>query len=324
MAKRLIQSGKLFGAIILGIVLVMGVWGCKVDNDSQPPETTDEAVYPMNITDHAERSVTVNSEPQRVVSLVPSHTEILYALGAGGKLVGVDDYSDYPAAALEVEKVGNLFAVNYEAIVRLNPDLILVDISAMPDVVNQLENVLPGKPVVVVKGTSVGSFQEVYEAIEMIGKVVDASDKADEIVTDMKAKVKAVTDKVASLSDAQKPRTVYIIWPEPMYVHGGHSLGSALIEAAGGINIFAENQGSAVQLEELIERNPQVILASASETMGDYAYQFALSDERLEITDARLNDAVYGMNDDFTGRPGPRLIEGLEQMAKLLHPELFE
>jgi iron complex transport system substrate-binding protein len=310
----LLPTGKLFVALLLGVALMFGGWGCSPDNNNES----------LSLTDHAGRKVTINGEPQRIISLVPSHTEILYALGVGDKLVGVDDYSDYPVAALDVDKVGNLFAVNYEVIVGLNPDLILVDISAVPDVVDQLENVLPGKPVVVVKGTSIGSFQEVYDTIEMIGQVTDTTDKANDIITDMQARVKAVTDKTDGLSEAQKPRTVYMIWHDPIFVHGGHSLGSALIEAAGGINIFAENEGSAVQLEELIDRDPQVILASASETMGDFAYQFALGDERLETTTARINGDIFGMNDDLTGRPGPRLIEGLEEMAKILHQDLFE
>lgn len=314
---------KVFSILAASLVIMGGLIGCDTESDD-PPQTSEPAAYPMTITDHADRTVTISAEPTKIISLVPSHTEIVFELGLGDSIVGVDDYSDYPAAALTTPKVGNLYGVNYEAIVAKTPDMILVDISAVGlGVVAQLAAVMPDAAIIVAKGTSVGSFQEVYETIDLIGKVTNTGDAADTIVEEMKARVKAITDKTSGLTSANKPRTVYIIWPEPMYVYGGHAIGSALIEAAGGTNIFADNQGDAVQLEELVSRNPQVILASASEAMGDYAYQFALSDTRLDTTDAKIDGAIYGMNDDFTGRPGPRLIDGLEEMAKLLHPELF-
>ncbi|MEN8614111.1 ABC transporter substrate-binding protein [Dehalogenimonas sp. THU2] len=321
-----IRIGKkmiILGIAALSIILPLGLTACGTDAVT-PPQTTDSAVFPMTITDDAGRTVTIAKQPEKIVSLIPSHTENLFALGVGNKVVGVDDFSDYPPAALDKPKMGNLFSVNYEAIVSAVPDLVLVDISAVGmGVVDQLTNVLGNTPVVVIKGTSVSSFQEVYDSIGLMGKIVGAPEKAEQIVSDMKARVKAVTDKTSGLTAAQKPRTVYIIWPEPMYIHGSNGLGSALIVAAGGLNIFIDNTGDAVQLEELVSRNPQIILASASESMGDFAYQFALTDSRLDTTEAKINGAIYGMNDDFTARPGPRLVEGLESMAKLLHPELF-
>jgi iron complex transport system substrate-binding protein len=93
----LLPTGKLFVALLLGVALMFGGWGCSPDNNNES----------LSLTDHAGRKVTINGEPQRIISLVPSHTEILYALGVGDKLVGVDDYSDYPVAALDVDKVGN-------------------------------------------------------------------------------------------------------------------------------------------------------------------------------------------------------------------------
>jgi iron complex transport system substrate-binding protein len=304
---------KVLSVLAASMLVAIVIVGCSSEN------------APGAITDHAGRQLNVSEIPNRIVSLIPSHTEIVFALGLGDKVVAVDDYSDYPPAATSKAKVGStLSGLSTEAIVIAEPDLILADISAVElGVVDTLTKLLPKTVVVVVKGTSVASFQDVYESIELIGKVTGASKNAEQIISDMKARVKAVTDKTGGLTTANKPRTVYIIWPEPMYVYGGHAIGSALIEAAGGVNIFAENQGDAVQLEELISRNPQIILASASEAMGDYAYQFALTDTRLDTTEAKINGAIYGMNDDFTGRPGPRLVEGLEQMAKLLHPELF-
>lgn len=318
---------RFLGIMVLAIVMpvLSGVLtGCDEEVEA-PPQTTDQATYPMTITDHAGRNITLDAEPATIISLLPSHTEIVFALGLGDKVVGVDEYSNYPNAALNKKNVGNLYAVNYEEIVAANPDIILVDISAVDlGVVDQLTTLLPESNTVVVKGTKINSFQEVYETIELIGMITDSSDEAEKIVSDMKNRVQAVTDKTDVLTEAQKVKTVYIIWHEPLYVHGGDALGSALIEAAGGTNIFVDNEGDAVQLEELVDRDPQVILASASESMGDLAYQFALNDPNLENTEARVNDAIYGMDDDLTGRPGPRLVEGLEAMAKLLHPELFD
>ena len=311
------------GSVLTATVIVcLGLVGCNGETNG-PSQTTGTAIYPMTVTDHADRTVVIAAKPTRIVSLLPSHTEIAFDLGLGDLIVGVDDYSDYPAAALTKAKVGNLYNVNLEAIVASAPDLVLIDISAIDlGVVDILAGVMPACAILVVKGTKVASFQDVYDAVELIGKVTDAENKATKIVTDMKTRVKAVTDKTVSLTAAQKPRTVYVIWPDPLYVHGGGALGSVLIEAAGGINIF-KNTGDSVNLESLISLNPQVILASASLSMGDAAYQFALSDPRLASTDARVNGKIYGMNDDLTGRPTPRLVEGLEAMAKLLHPEIF-
>ena len=311
------------GSVLTATVIVcLGLVGCNGETNG-PSQTTGTAIYPMTVTDHADRTVVIAAKPTRIVSLLPSHTEIAFDLGLGDLIVGVDDYSDYPAAALTKAKVGNLYNVNLEAIVASAPDLVLIDISAIDlGVVDILAGVMPACVILVVKGTKVASFQDVYDAVELIGKVTDAENKATKIVTDMKTRVKAVTDKTVSLTADQKPRTVYVIWPDPLYVHGGGALGSVLIEAAGGINIF-KNTGDSVNLESLISLNPQVILASASLSMGDAAYQFALSDPRLASTDARVNGKIYGMNDDLTGRPTPRLVEGLEAMAKLLHPEIF-
>ncbi|AKG54048.1 vitamin B-12 ABC transporter BtuF [Dehalogenimonas sp. WBC-2] len=327
MGTKDIQMGKSLifkvGSVLTASAIVcLGLVGCNSET-SGPPQTTDAARYPMTVTDHADRSVVIAARPTKIVSLLPSHTEIAFDLGLGDMIVGVDDYSDYPAAALTKTKVGNLYGVNFEAIVAAAPDLILIDISALDlGVVDTLAGLMPACAILVVKGTQVDSFQDVYDAIELIGKVTDTENKASQIVTDMKTRVKAITDKTISLTTDQKPRTVYIIWPDPLYVHGGGALGSVLIEAAGGTNIF-KNAGDSVSLEALISLNPQVILASASVSMGDASYQFALNDSRLDSTDARINGKIYGMNDDLTGRPTPRLVEGLEAMAKLLHPEIF-
>jgi len=144
-------------------------------------------------------------------------------------------------------------------------------------------------------------------------------------VANMNGQIQSITDKTKNLTDSEKPGVLYIVWNDPIFAIGGGTLGNALIDAAGGKNIFRDLTGSpTVNLEAIIIRNPQVILASASIGTGfDLPYQYALTEPRLEGVAARINGQVYPVNDDLTGRPGPRIVEGLEMMAKMIHPEIF-
>lgn len=316
---------KVFTIITASLIIMGGLIGCNTGSD-EPPLTTEPAVYPMTVTDDAGRVVTIATKPTKIISLVPSHTEIAYALGLGDKIVGVDANSDYPEAVLTLPKVGDYFGLNLEQIVALEPDLVLVDISAVGkgDVTALTNSLRTNGKVLVVKGTSISNFQEVYDSIAFIGKVTDSDSQAEEIISNMKTRVKAITDKTDTLTINDKPRTAYIIFPPPfLFTHSGNSLGSVLIEAAGGVNIFKDVTGDAISLESLIGLNPQVLIGSADPIYGDDTYQFVLTHPDLATTSARIDGKVFPMNDTFTGRPGPRLVEGLEQMAKLLHPELF-
>ena len=315
------------GTLFLVAVLLMGlVTGCPAPTDDEPVVET--PVFPLTVTDQVGRVITLEAEPQKIISLVPSSTEIVFALGLGDELVGVTEFCNYPPEALDKPKVAGFSAVgidvDIEKIVEIQPDLILATETHLTEVIPKIEQLIPGAAIIVLK-TQTETLEEVLEAITLIGEVTGKEDEASELVDGMRSRIKAITDKTDNLSDAEKPVVLYIVWGDPIFVIAGGTLGNALIEAAGGINIFQDLTGSPiVSLETIIERNPQVILGSAAiGTGGDLPYQFALTEPRLEGVDARVNSRVYGVNDDLTGRPGPRMVDGLEMLAGLLHPELF-
>ena len=159
----------------------------------------------------------------------------------------------------------------------------------------------------------------------MVGQVTGTQEMASQLISGMRARIEVITDVTDNLTEAKKPKVLYVVWHEPIFAIGGGTLGNTLIEAAGGVNVFGDTDGAPMtDLETIIDRNPDVILGSlAVGTGADLAYQFVLNDERLSDVNARLNDQVYGVNDDLYGRPGPRLVEALEELAIMLHPELF-
>jgi len=292
---------------------------------TKPPTTTPATIH---ITDQTDRELIVTTDPQRIISLSPSNTEILFALGLGDKVVAVTQYCTYPAEAQEKTKIGGVsptdIDVSIEQIVDLNPDLILATETHLAEVVPKLEQFVPEATVLVIL-TQTESFEVVFEAIEMIGKCTGTEEKATQIVSEMKQSIEAITNITGNLTEDEKPKVLYVVWHEPIYVIGGGTLGNTLIEAAGGINIFADTEGAPMtDLETIIDRNPDVMLGSLNVGTGmDMAYQFVLTDERLSGVNARFNGHVYGVNDDWYGRPGPRLVLALEELAKWLHPELF-
>ena len=292
-----------------------------------PVETTTPPAV-VRITDQADREVTLDKVPESIISLSPSNTEILFALGLGDKVVGVTQYCNYPEEALEKTKIGGLSStdidVSIEQIVAISPDLIVATETHLTEVVPKLEQFVPDAAIIVIL-TSTESFDVVFDAIELLGEVTGTSEQAVQIVSDMNDRITAITEKTAGLTEEEKPKVFYIVWHEPIFAIGGGTLGNTLIEAAGGINIFQDIDGSPItDLETILDRNPDVILGALGLGAGaDLSYQFVLTDERLSGVNARINDQIYPVDTDLYGRPGPRLVAALEELAALLHPELF-
>jgi iron complex transport system substrate-binding protein len=316
-------SGKLL-VICLTLILSLSILAsCTSGVKETTPATT-----AVQVTDQEDRVVTLDEVPERIISLAPSSTEILFALGLGDKVVGVTQYCNYPPEAQEKTKIGGFSAsdidVSVEQIVALDPDLIIATETHMTDVVPKLEQFVP-KAKVLVLLTQTESFDDVFNAIEMVGKCTGTEDRADQLVSSMRNRINAITDKTNNLAESARPKVLYIVWQDPIFVIGGGTLGNSLIEAAGGTNVFQDIPGSPmVDLETIIDRNPDIILASTAVGTGaDLPYQFALNEERLSGVNARINNQVYGANDDLYGRPGPRLVDALEELARIIHPELF-
>jgi iron complex transport system substrate-binding protein len=276
---------------------------------------------PGNIVDGLGRSVTIDKIPQRIISLAPSNTEILFALGLDDKVVGVTEYCDYPQAAETKPKVGGFSTVDIEKVISLEPDLVLATHIHGETVIPALEKL--GLTVVAL---TPGSLNEVLDSITLVGKITGQSKEASKLVNDLRRRIKAVTDKTQNLSPDQKPSVFYITWHDPLMTAGTETLANDVISNAGGQNIAYDISGDkAITLETVIYRDPEVIVASVGMGSGeDLPWQYIQTESRLENTQAVLNNRVYKIDGDIIHRPGPRIVDALEQMAQFIHPELFK
>ena len=276
---------------------------------------------PGNIVDGLGRSVAIEKIPQRIISLSPSNTEILFALGLDDKVVGVTEYCNYPQAAATKPKVGGFSTVDIEKVVSLEPDLVLATNIHSKTVIPALEKL--GLTVVALKPTS---LPEVLDSITVVGKITGQNKQATKLVSDLRSRIEAITDKTQTLSSNQNPRVFYVTWHDPLMTAGMGTLADDVIANAGGQNIASDISGDkTIDLETVIYRDPQVIVASVGMGTGeDLPWQYVQTEPRLKNTQALLNDRIYKIDGDLIHRPGPRIVEALEQMAFFIHPELFK
>ena len=285
------------------------------------PPSKEVTSYLIEITDQLGRVVKLDRIPQRIISLAPSNTEILFALGLVDKVVAVTDYCDYPSEAKEKPSIGGFSTPNIEELVALSPDLILATSIHEKRIIPQLE----GKGMTVF-ALNPKTLDEVLEAITLAGKVTGEEEEASGLVAEMQNRIKAVTAKGDGLPENERPRVFYIVWHDPLMAAGSGTLHDDLIEKAGGINIARDLAGYAdISLEAFIAANPQVMIAGGGHGSGeDLTFQFAKTEPRLGNTAARQNNRVYMIDGNLASRPGPRIVEGLEKFAEFIHPELFK
>jgi iron complex transport system substrate-binding protein len=315
--KRVLKAA---GVIFLIAAFSLGIFtACAAPEAS--PATPAATPAPTIITDQLGRTVTLKTtHPQRIVSLAPSHTETIYALGLADRLVAVTDYCNYPPEAKEKPSIGGFSTPNIEQVVAMNPDLVLATVIHQAEIIPQLE--AKGLTVVAVNPITIN---EVLDAIMLVGQVTGQEAEARSLIFDMQKRIDAVTDKTGALSEAQKPRVLYVVWHDPLMAAGTGTLHDELIRTAGGTNVAGDLEGyDTISLETVIAANPQVMIAGYGMGTGeDLPLQFIRTEDRMKNTDARLNDRIYGIDTDLVGRPGPRIVEALEQFARYIHPELF-
>ena len=273
-----------------------------------------EQTPPQYFFDDLGRLVAINGTPRRIVSLSPSITETLFALGLGDKVVGVTDWCDYPPEALEKPKVGGYADPDIEKIVALNPDLILVAHGTPMEVINTMVEL--GLTLFGIKTTD---LDDLLNDIQRIGEITDKELEAQALTSEMAVRIQAVTNQTEELE--QRPRVFYIIWNDPLQTAGSGTFIHELIEKGGGVNICGNLTGyPTISIEEVVARNPEVIITSS----WPGVYEWAMNETALNATDARQNGRVFACDDNLVQRPGPRLPKGLEWFAHFIHPEIFE
>jgi iron complex transport system substrate-binding protein len=294
-----------YASLLLPLLVVQGTSGLvshRIATESPSART---------FVDDLGRLVAINGTPQRIISLAPSNTEILFALGLGDKVVGVTDYCDYPPEAVEKEKVGGYINPDIEKIVALKPDLVLVAYGTPMDVIDSMVGL--GLTVFGIKTTN---LDDLLNDIRTIGKITGKEAKANALTSEMESKIKAITDATSELE--QRPRVFYIVWNDPLWTAGSDTFINELIEKAGGVNICQNITGySEISLEAVLASNPEIIITSE----GSYAW--AMNATELASTNASQTGRIYTVDDNLIQRPGPRLVEGLEWFAHFIHPEVF-
>jgi iron complex transport system substrate-binding protein len=285
----------------------------SVSATAAPTATT--PAFPATITDFQNRSVTVGKRPDRIVSIGPSITEFLFALGAGARVVGTDDYSDEPAAAKTLEKVGGI-KVNFEKVVSLRPDLVL-SVKFSDGTIEKLASA--GLLVLVVDPQTVG---DVARTATLLGRAVGAEGEA--LARDIQKKVDAV--RATTATAATKPRVYHEIDasdPTKIFTVGPGSYIADLIDIAGGVNIAAKAASAYPQLsaEEILRADPEVIVLAAA----DYSAKPDQVSARAgwSVIAAVKNKRIGTIAPNLINRPGPRVGEAAEAYARIVHPELF-
>ena len=284
------------------------------------PSPKEAMPSPGEIMDQLGRVVKLDRMPQRIISLAPSNTEILFALGLADKVVAVTDYCDYPPEAKMKPSIGGFSTPNIEEVIALSPDLILATSIHEKRIIPQLE----GKGLTVF-ALNLKTLDEALEAITLVGEITGKEERASELVAEMQNRIKAVTDKTNSLPEGKRPRVFHLTWHDPLMTSGSGTLLHELIQKAGGRNIFPEIIGTkSVDLEVLVARDPQVMIAGIGMGSGeDKPFQYLTTESRLKNTEAAKNGRIYGIDLDLAGRAGPRIVDGLERFAKCIHPEIF-
>jgi iron complex transport system substrate-binding protein len=279
-----------------------------------------ESVSPGAIVDDLGRSVSLTEIPQRIISLVPSNTEILFALGLGDKVVGVTEFCNYPAEVLDKEKVGGFSTPDIEKIIALQPDLILAGSIHAKEVIPALE-----ERGLAVFALAPQSLDGILEDIRMVGKITGEEDEASKLVAQMEARIEAITDKTERLKPQERPSVFFITWHDPLKSMGSKSFPHELIEKAGGVNIFqdVEERNFQVEFETVVYCDPQVIIVTVGHAAGEAkAFEWAKEEPRLKVTEAGKNSRIFPLDTGLT-RCGPRAVDALEEFAKFIHPEIF-
>ncbi len=315
--NRLVR--RIFVTALLVAVAVVAVVASGCSGSGTASSTSDNKVtgqahnFPVTITDDTKRTVTVNTRPERIVSLAPANTEIVAALGLEKKLAGVTTYCDYPPSVKSLPKVGDFMNPNVEAIAAAKPDLILVTTGVQGDVLAKLEAL--GAPVVAIDPATIDG---VLGDIEKVGAATGTKAEAKELTAKMRGQIQAVEGALAARSDNRPVKVFLEIGQNPLYAVGTGTLLDDLVTRAGGTNIVTKPGYVAYSNEQVLKDDPDVYLA----TLGSMGDPKNIKKGQLASLRAAKENRVYVLDENLVTRPGPRITEGLLAVAKVLHPQL--
>ncbi len=326
-ARRRPRNGTSCGAGLLAVVLCLGSVASAADPAAMAKPRRQQGIltgmpFMANVAsrsfvDALGRKVYLSKAPARVISLAPSITEILYAIGQGDRLVGVTPFCDYPPEAKLKPKVGYT-RPNLESIVALRPDLVLAPSEFMrADLLGKFETLKI--QAYVLRATSV---EDIYSHIKTLGRMLDHSAKADLVATDLRRSIMEIKARTA---DRPRPRLLYVLNTDPLITVGPGSFIHQLIELAGAANIaaHAESPYPRFSMETVIREDPEIILFPVGQAEGIPESEQQLW-HRWRSISAVKDGRFHRVSADLLNRPGPRIAQALEALAKIIHPEAFD
>lgn len=278
---------------------------------------------PVVLTDGVGNTITLHTPTKRIVSLAPSNTEILFAIGAGSQVVGRDDFSDYPPEAKQVANIGGGFGeLDAEAILALRPDLVMASSLTPPEQVQALRNL----GLTVFTLTNPNDLPGMYINLLTVATLTGHEEGAKTLIANLDQRVKAVQAKTAEVTE--RPLVFYEIDstdPNAPWTSGAGTFIDTLISMAGGDNLgkILKGEWAQISIEALIKEDPDIILLGDA-IWGGVTPEAVAARTGWDALDAVKNGQVYPFDDNVVSRPGPRLVDGLEALAKFLHPELFQ
>jgi len=310
---------------MLMAVIVLGGCGDKQSEPKQQEKAAEEQQtgFPVTVKDALNDKVVIKEKPKKIISLIPSNTEIVYALDRGDAIVGVTDFDNYPEEAMSKEKIGGM-EFNVEKMISLKPDLVFAHESTADNAAAGLQQLRDaGIAVVVVNDAQ--KFDGVYTSIEMIGQAIGEQEKAAELVDDMKNRFAELKKQAAAIK-ADQQKTVFVeVSPAPeIYAAGKNTFIDEMLVLIGAKNAIGDMDGwPKVDQEAIVERNPDVVVT----TYGYYSekpVEQVLGRQGWKNVKAVKDQQVFDVHSDLVTRSGPRLAEGAEELAKAIYPDVFK
>ncbi|MEK4530450.1 ABC transporter substrate-binding protein [Solibacillus sp. FSL K6-1554] len=278
-------------------------------------EVTEAAQFPVTIKDALDKEITLEKAPERIITLAPSNTEILFGLGLNDEIIAVNDNDTYPEEALSKESVGGM-EFNLEQIISLQPDLVVAHESGLysfnEQAIAQLESV--GIPVFVVKDAK--TFEETYDTIEQIGNLTNKEKEAEEMIISIKEGIEEIEVKVA---DLEEKSVFVVVGTNPqLYVAGQETFISEMLDVLNVENAVPELGWPQYSSEQFVKSNPDIILVTYENDLAAIEENDAYAE-----MDAVKNANVKLVDSDTTSRQGPRIVEGIESIGEAIYPEVF-
>jgi iron complex transport system substrate-binding protein len=276
---------------------------------------------PVTFTDALGNEVTIDVNPERIISLAPSLTESLFAIGAGSQVVGRTEFCDYPAEALDIPVIGGFSSstISVETIIDLEPDLVIGGSIYQSDVIDALTTA--GIKAITLEPESV---QEILDTLTLLGRITGNTDKAELTVTSMQDRLDTVEAIAAQIPEAERVSVFYEVWNDPYMSASNRTFIGELIEVAGGRNIFGdlEEDYPTISTEEVIEQDPQVIIGPSNHA-DQLSVDVISGREGWSGIAAVKNQRVYIIDGNIASRSGPRIVDALDAIAVVLYPNYF-